>query len=148
MANKILWDAGLTSRGNVLSTELNSLSNGSVSAVGSNVSNVNDVNLDQYGMFELNVTFGSAPSSGGYVNIYETIAPDGTNYGSTDEAFTQMRFVCSIPLRANTAAQRLHSPMVMLRAAKAKYALENKSGVAFPASGSTLALFTANDEVQ
>ncbi len=150
MANKVLWDAALASRGNALASELNSLANGSVSGLsgsGTGVAIDNATNLDQYGLFRLSVTFGSSPSSGGYVNVYEVIQADGSAYGSS-AATVQMRFICSIQVNASTSAQVLDSPLVPLRPASSKYALENKTGVSFPASGSTLALFTADDEVQ
>jgi hypothetical protein len=151
MPSVVNWQSTFASRGSVLTTELNSLANNALCAVGANPSNVNDVNLDQYGMFELKVTFASAPTSGGYVNVYEVVSPDGTTYGDATTVAGDagaMRFVGSIGVRAVTTAQVLHSMLAMLRPAKAKYVLENKTGQAFPASGSTLALYTTNDEGQ
>ena len=150
MPNKILWNDPPTSRGTVLASELNSLANGALSGVsgsgtGSPVDNA--TNLDQYGLFRLSVTFGSNPSAGGSINVYEIIAADGSTYGSSAAA-VQMRLVCSIPVNASTSLQVIDTPPILLRPALSKYAIENKTGVAFPASGSTLTLFTANDEVQ
>lgn len=144
MPTAVKW-AGYTDRGTVLSTELNSLANDAISSLGTALAN--QTNKDQYATFELSVTFGTAPSTGGYVNLYEVIAPDGTNDGSSANA-VQMRLVCAIPVHATTSAQRLHSGLVTLRPARSKYALENKSGQAFPSSGSTVKVFTTNDEIQ
>lgn len=143
--NAIKWETTFTSRSTVLTTELNALGIDALTAVGTEIAN--QTNLDIYGLFELAVTFGSSPSAGGYVNIWANIAPDGTNYGSV-AATNQLRFVCSIAVNASTAAQRLHSAMVILLPAKTKFLLENKAGVAFPASGSTVTLFTENEEIQ
>lgn len=143
--NAIKWETTFTSRSTVLTTELNALAIDALSALGTEINN--GTNLDIYGMFELAVTFGTNPSAGGYINVYEAIAPDGTNYGSS-AATMQLRLVASIPVNASTSAQRLHSGLFTMRPAKTKYLIENKAGFAFPASGSTLTLFTENEEVQ
>lgn len=148
MANAVLWQAAFVDRSNILSTELNNLANAAYTNAGTEIAN--QTNLDQYGKLELAVTFGSAPAAGGYINIYMLTAPDGTNYedGSSSVVPESRTFVCQIGVRAVTAAQRLTTPLFMLLPAKTKFILENKSGVAFPASGSTVKLYTSNDEVQ
>lgn len=148
MPNQILWDAAWNSRGTVLTTELNSLGNGNRTNAGTEVAN--QTNLDQYAKVELQVTFGSAPSAGGVVNVYMVTAADGTNYedGSSSVDPQAHRLMVSIPVRAVTSAQRLTSRPFALEPAKTKFIIENKSGQSFPASGSTLTLYTANDEVQ
>ena len=141
------WAGAPTSRGSVLSTELNSLSNGSYTAAGSAIDN--SANLDVYGWVELAVTFGSAPSAGGYVNVYAVQALDGTNYedGGGSVAPGKHLLVATIPVRAVTTAQRVRSRRFTLDPAKTKYVLEDQTGQAFPASGSTLTLYTANDSI-
>jgi hypothetical protein len=148
MANAIKWEAAWNSRGNVLTTQLNSLADGSRTAAGAEISN--QTNLDQYGKLELNVTFGSVPGTGAYVAIYQVTAPDGTNYedGSSSVDPGMHTCIARIPVRGTTSAQRLMSPVFQLQPAKTKYLLENQAGQAFPASGSTVELFTSNDEVQ
>lgn len=140
------WD-GLTSRGNVLSTELNSLANAGRSAAGTEVNNA--TNKDMYGQLELQVTFGTAPSAGGYVEIYMVNALDGTNYedGSNTVDPGTHKLVDRIPVRAVTTAQRLNGRMLTLEPAKTKFLLVNGSGQAFPASGSTLTLYTTDRTV-
>jgi len=139
--------AAYTSRGNVLSTELNALANAGRSAAGVEIDN--GVNLDMYGVLELQVTFGVAPSAGGYVEIYMVTAPDGTNYedGSNTVDPGTHKLVDRIPVRAVTTAQRLTGRMIPLLPEKTKFLLYNGSGQAFPASGSTLALYTTNRTV-
>jgi hypothetical protein len=139
--------AAYTSRGNVLSTELNALASAGRSAAGTEVDN--GVNLDMYGVLELQVTFGTAPSAGGYVEIYMVTAPDGTNYedGSNTVDPGAHKLVDRIPVRAVTTAQRLTGRMIPLLPEKTKFLLYNGSGQAFPASGSTLTLYTTNRTV-
>lgn len=140
------WD-GFTSRGTVLTTELNSLASASRSAAGTEINNA--TNKDVFGKLELSVTFGTAPSAGGYVEIYAVTAPDGTNYedGSNTVDPGVHKLVDRIPVRSVTTAQRLNGRMIPLEPAKTKFLLLNGSGQAFPASGSTLTLYTTNRTV-
>lgn len=124
-------------------TELNSLAN-NAGALGAEYDNSTGLYL--YGLFELNVTFGSAPTAGNTVDLYLIPAPDATNY---DDAVTGASgsapittYVGGFPLRAVTTAQKvplgLGLTLVNLPPTKFKAFLLNKSGQAFPASGSTL----------
>lgn len=148
MANAILWQGAPSSRGNVLATELNSLANGSRTNAGQEIDN--SVNLDKYGYLELDVTFGSAPSADGFVAVYLVTALDGTNYasGSSTVAPGVDAWVINIPVNAVTSAQNKQVGPIVLPPTKLKFLLENKTGQAFPSSGSLLKLFTANDEIQ
>lgn len=148
MANALKWEAVWNSRGNVLSTELNSLGTGTRTAKGTEVDN--GTNLDQFAKFEINVTFGTTPSAGGYVQLHMMTAPDGTNYDDGDASTDPgSHTVCAvIPVRATTSAQRLMSGVFPLQPCKTKFILLNQSGQAFPSSGSTVELFTSNDEIQ
>lgn len=148
MANAIQWQSSWTSRSTVLTTELNSLADASRTNAGTEVDN--STNLDQYGKLELSVTFGTNPSAGAYVEIHMVTAPGGTNYedGSSSVDPGLHTVVCSIPVRATTSAQRLMSPMFTMQPAKTKFILLNKTGQSFPSSGSTLTLYTDNDEIQ
>ena len=141
----IKW-AGWTSRGAVLGAELNALANSGRSAAGTEVNNA--TNKDRWGKLELAATFGTAPSAGGYVEIYAVTAPDGTNYedGSNSVDPGAHKLIDRIPVRAVTTAQRLTGRTMPLEPAKTKFLLTNGSGQAFPASGSTLTLYTTNEE--
>ena len=140
----IKWTA-YTDRSTVLTTELNALANAGRSAAGTEINNA--TNLDRWGKFELAVTFGTAPSAGGYVEIYAVTAPDGTNYedGSNTVDPGTHKLIDRIPVRAVTTAQRLTGRQFSLEPAKTKFLLLNGSGQAFPASGSTLKLYTTNE---
>lgn len=139
--------AAYTSRGSVLTTELNALASAGRSAAGTEVDN--GTNLDTLGKFVLQVTFGTAPSAGGYVEIYMVTATDGTNYedGSDSVDPGTHKLIDRIPVRAVTTAQRLSGRLIPLLPAKTKFLLYNGSGQAFPASGSTLTLYTTNRTV-
>jgi len=140
------WD-GFTSRGTVLTTELNALANNGRSAAGTEIDN--GTNKDVFGQLELQVTFGTAPTAGGFVEIYMVNALDGTNYedGSNTVDPGTHKLVDRIPVRAVTTAQRLNGRMLTLEPTKTKFLLVNGSGQAFPASGSTLTLYTTNRTV-
>jgi hypothetical protein len=148
MPAAIKWEAGYVDRSDVLTTELNSLANDARTNAGTELAN--QTNLDQYGILKVSVTFGSNPSSGAYVNIYAVRSPDGDGYedGSSTVDPGSHTLVATIPVRATTSAQVLISRPFTLEPAPTKFILENKTGQAFPASGSTVKLYTTNDEAQ
>src|SRR5690242_16533559 len=119
-ASTFKWAGAWTDRSTVLTTELNSLGNGSRTAVGTLIDNSS--NLDEYGRFELSVTFGTNPSAGGYVQIHAITAPDGTNYedGSSSVDPGLHTVVATIPVRATTNAQRLLSKAFLFDPSKTK----------------------------
>lgn len=150
MPAAIKWDAPYNSRGNVLTTELNSLASGSRSAPGPSAGIANQTNLDQYARVEFTITFGTAPDAGGFVNLHVVQALDGTNYedgnSSTDPG--SHTIVASIPVKPSTAAQRLVSRQFLIGPGPTKFILANRTSQAFPASGNVVELFTFNDEIQ
>lgn len=139
--------SGLSSRGTVLTTELNALGNGSYSAAGSVVDNSS--NLDVFGIAELLVTFGSSPTLNAPVQLFSVIAPDGTDYedGSSSLRPTDAAYLGFFQVYNTTNPQRILTRAFQLRPAKMKFILYNGSGVAFPASGSTVGLYTFNRTV-
>lgn len=147
MANKILWETTPNSRSTVLTTELNSLGNGSYSAAGTAIDN--SANLDQWGCLEVNLA-SLNPTSGAYLQLFLIQAPDGTNYedapSSTNPGYHASVCVLSIPTGA--ATKRAISPWFRLPPCKVKFVLLNGSGVSLGASGNTVTLYTDNDEIQ
>ena len=129
----------------VATTELNSLAN-NAAALGAEYDNA--TNLYLFGLFELNVTFGSAPTAGKTVDLYIIPAPDGTNYDDNTTgasgAAPATCFVGSFPLRAVTTAQKIPLGLaaqgyVQLPPTKFKvFVVNNASGQSFPSSGSTV----------
>lgn len=126
----------------IASTELNSLANGSA-ALGAEYDNATGLYL--WGLFELNVTFGTNPTAGNTVDLYIIPAPDGTNYDDYTTGAAGIApstcYVGGFPLRAVTSAQKIPLGTVRridLPPTKFKVLLVNGSGQAFPASGSTV----------
>jgi len=144
MATATEKNTALTARGTVLTTELNSLANGS-QAVGSTVLD-NGVNLDRFGIAELSITFGSTPTDRSVVDLYAVIAPDGTNYSYSTQAMDTM-YLGSFVLDDSTSAQLVPTPQFELPPCKCKFAVVNRSGVAFPASGVTVSVYTYNRQL-
>ena len=139
------WSAGTLTT--LASTELNSLAN-AAGALG--VAYDNTTNLLPFGMFELTVTFGSAPTAGKTVDLYIVPTINGTNYSTNvtgASGYAQSTsYVGSFPLQAVTTLQRLNVGGIGFRGTlflpptKFKAFILNSSGQAFPASGSTLKL--------
>ena len=128
----------------LLSTEMNSLAN-NAAALGAEFDN--SAGLWLFGLFELNVTFGTGPTAGSTVDLYIIPAPDGTNY---DDAVTgasgsapATSYAGGFPLRNVTSAQKVPLGVVRrieLPPTKFKAFVINRSGQSFPSSGSTVKL--------
>lgn len=149
MANAIKWDAAATSGTDILTTELNSLTNNSRTNAGTEYNN--DVNLHQYCWLVLEVTFAVAPSDDKpHCKVWLVRKHDGTAYedGSSTVIPGDDALVIPIPVQPSTAAQDVMVGPILLPAFDVKAILENQTGQSFPASGSTLAIHVANDEVQ
>jgi hypothetical protein len=137
------WSA-MADEGTVLSTQLNGLANAAYCAAGPTYDNGADLN--RYGVLELTVTFGSAPTDDGAVDFYAIPAPDGTTYadgGSTRDPAAE-RYVGSCTVQNTTSAQRLVSNEFVLPPCKVQFVARNGTGQAFPASGSVVKLYTYN----
>ncbi len=118
-----------------LSTELNSLSNGSASSASSAIDNT--TNLDLYADFELVIAAqGSARSTGATVGLYMTTSLDGTNYD--DAASATAELIATFSLDAATTARRRTVRDVPIPPALFKVFVVNNTGQAFASSGSTI----------
>jgi hypothetical protein len=121
----------------VMTTELDGLAN-NARAISGAVDNTAD--LDFWDDVELVVTYGTAPSAGGTVELYLVESVDGTNYGDggSGVAPPATTLVGVFPLRAVTTAQRIMVRGVMIPPLNFKYVAVNKAGQATAASGNTL----------
>lgn len=118
-----------------LTTDLNSLGNGSTSAASAAIDNT--TNLDLYHDLTLTVAAqGSARSAGASVSVYMTMALDGTNYDDTNA--TTAELVAVFPLDAATTARQATRRDVPVPPGLFKYFVVNNTGQAFAASGSIL----------
>ncbi len=130
-----------------LSTELNSLANNS-GALSAAISNDASDELDLYMDLELAVTFGTAPTADSLCEIYIVRTVDGTNYeDNSTEGRPRDGYVGGFVLDNVTSAQRLVLRQVPCPPRDFKVYLLNKSGQAFPASGSTVGAFFYTNQV-
>jgi hypothetical protein len=137
------WDGSLAST--TLVSSGSALSNDTISAVSSEFDNSST--LDTMGVLEIAGTFGTAPSdTSPTLDIYYTIAPDGTNYSDaplTGGADQSQTFLVSIPVRKINTAQRLSSIMLPLPGAKLKFYVDNQTGQSLNSTWA-LKIFTAS----
>jgi hypothetical protein len=123
-----------------LTTDLNSLANGSTSALSAEIDNSTTKYL--YADMELYLA-SLTPTAGGFVALYLVPSVDGTNYplfdtGASPGAANNNYFVGSFSTKAAAAAQRIAMREIQLPPGKYKLAVYNGAGVALAASGNTL----------
>jgi hypothetical protein len=126
-----------------LGTELNSLGNATLSGLSGAIDNLTD--LYRFVELQLDVTFGVAPSAGGYVHVLLFSSLDDTNYGTGHQDYTPA-MLFAFPVRAVTTQQVIVSPPLIVPPLKFKLAAYNAAGQAFPASGSTIKYRRHNEQ--
>lgn len=148
MASIGKWIGGANPPGTpltVLSTGLNSLAINTMSAASATLDN--SANLDLYCDVEV-VLASLSPTAGAFVAIYVWESPDGTNFPAQSDAdlrLTTTQLLCSIPVGTTAAtAQRVTARNIVLPPAKIQFKLDNQTGVALNASGSTVKIITYN----
>jgi hypothetical protein len=141
--------AGALTASNILTTQLDALANNSGSALGSIVVN-NDTNLDMIATAELQVDTVSATTADASVELWMIPALDGTNYSDWTSGASPRAsgaILCGhFVMDGVTAAQRkvLRGGQFYLPPCDVKFAVINRSGTAFPASGSVVRISTWN----
>ena len=137
MANIGKWNA--PSSTTVLTTELNSLADATMSAASTAIAN--QTNLDMYADIEVNLA-SLSPAGGGYVSLYILEAVDGSNYPSQSDAdlrLTGTQLLCLLPVGTTAStAQRVVARNVLIPPGSFKIKLDNRTGVALNASGNTV----------
>jgi hypothetical protein len=138
----VKWEA-FTDRGNLLSTVFDSIANAVLSAATTALDN--GTNLDTHCIIEINL--GSlTPVTPGYIELYMTKAPDGTNYendpviGGVDVN----TLIATIPVTAGVGAKRVMTGLIAIPPCPIKFFLGNQLNVTTAASGNTLDIYTAN----
>ncbi len=137
MAIKYLEDTSIVT---AISTDLNSLANGS-RAISAAIDN--NTALDIYADAELLVDFAVAPAVGALVELYLLPSVDDTNYPdggtSLDPSSTLLVGYFVVPA-AVTTDQRMVIPRIVLPPRNYKVLLKNTGGQSFGSSGHTLKL--------
>lgn len=144
MANIAKWNAP-SAVVTLLSTELNALADGTLSAASGAVNN--DSNLDMLGDLEL-VLASLSPGANPYIDIFIAESVDGTNYPTPSAADARLQLamkLCTFFLGVTAAtAQRITVREIKLPPAKFKVYLDPHAGVALGATGNTLKLLSYN----
>ena len=120
-----------------LTTELNSLANGSATAASTAIDNTSA--LDLFMDVELVVaTQGSARSAGATISVYQANSLDGTNYD--DASTSTAELIAVFPLDAATTARRRTVRDVPCGPNKFKLFALNSTGQALASSGNTVSV--------
>ena len=141
MSQTIKWNPGsITS---LLTTELNSLSSGSLSALGAEFDNTSGLYL--FADFQLDVTFGSAPTANTPLVLYLVPKTDGTNYNFGGSSAAWDGFVRGgWQMMAITTQQLLTIQGIAIPPLKFKIQIKNQTNQPLPSSGSTVKMVPYN----
>jgi len=131
----VKWAAGtLTS---LLTTQLNSLASGSLTALGAEFDNTSGLYL--FGDFQLDVTFASAPTVNTPVTLYLVPEPDGSNYNFGGSSAAWAGFIVGGWQMMNINTQQLLTIRgIPLPPTKFKIQVLNATNQAMPSSGTTV----------
>ena len=125
-----------------LTTELNSLANGSLSTLSSAIDNTTGL----YEYLAVEVALASInPSGTPYVTVYLFYSLDGTNY-EDGSASASHAVAVSLPVTTGSSAKRAVSRHIPLQPLPFKLAVQNNTGVALAASGNTLRYRRFNEQ--
>lgn len=118
-----------------LTTELNSLANGSLSSASTAIDNTTDLDL----FMDLTLTVaaqGVARSAGATIEVWMTHALDGTNYDDNTRNVAEL--VAVFPLDAATTARQATRRDIPIPPGLFKLSIQNATGQALAASGNLL----------
>jgi len=131
----------------LLTTELNALTNNTASAASSAIAN--QTNLDLRADIWLHLA-SLTPTGAPYINVYILEAIDGSTYPSATGSVLRnqpQQLLCSFNLDTSTAAQDVVVRDVPLPPASFKVVLDNQSGVTLGATLNTLKMITYNQNL-
>src|SRR5215510_813734 len=135
MATEFKWKAPETIA-SWLTTELNTLGNGSFGSSGAAIDNETD--LYEYVDLEL-VLASLSPTAGAYVDVWLEATLGGTNYADHGKSLQVATLLTTFQLDTTAStAQRIIQRNILLPPLKFKPALRNAAGVALASSGNTL----------
>lgn len=143
MANYVKWGAP-SSAISLLGTEMNSLGNNTLSALGTEYDN----SSNRYPFADFELVLGSlTPTSGGFVSLYLAPELDGSNYPDAKRESMQM-YIGGFSLDTAAAGKRTTIKGVQLPPSKFKVYVDNQAGVSLNASGNTVKGFAYGPEIQ
>lgn len=153
MPTNFLWGARQTAVDLLVSTELNSLANGSGSAASSAI----DLTASGWLWCDLQLYIASSSlafTAASYVDVYFVTSPDGTNYpkytsGGTWKLASANYFAARIWIHpATLSSEAIYETVrrVAVPSAKFKVVLVNGTGVTLPSSGNTLKLIPTPEQ--
>lgn len=126
----------------LMTTELNSLANGSSVVGTTEYDNSASANLYFWADFEMSVTYVTAPTNMTPVEIFIIPAENGTDYADADTSNPPRGLLAgAFMVRNTTATQRIVARGLSLPAAKFKLMVRNNTGQAFAASGNTITMY-------
>lgn len=140
MAGDILWSGYKAAEASRLTTELNSLANGSVTALSAEIDN----GTNKYLYADVEVFLNTAtPTGTPVVDLYLVPTVDGTNYpefdtGASPSAINLNYLVATLYVKASNATHRAVARQIPVPPGKYKWALRNGTGVALNASSNTV----------
>jgi hypothetical protein len=140
--------SGVTQHLTILSAaNLNAVADGSWSAQSAVYDN--SVNLDRFGMAQLNITFAVAPNQGSTIDLYALPSLDGgTNYQSFNNFAPGSVYLGSFEVNNLNSAQNIVTERFELPPTKMKFvAFVNGTGQPTPATA-TVDLYTFNRQYQ
>jgi hypothetical protein len=145
MAGNILLKGYTAAIATCLTTEMNSLADGSVTALSAEITNA--TNLDIQADFQLHLASVTISSTSAFVAIYLVPTPDGTTYPTWDSGaapnYSSQYYIGNILVKNVSAAVYEGSAVgFALPPGKFKIALKNSCGAALAASGNTLSIRT------
>jgi hypothetical protein len=146
MANPIKWSGAGTSRGTVLTTELNTLANAGYSGLGGTEID-NTTNLDQWAQFHIHLA-SLNPTAGAYLTLYLVNCIASTYEdapSSTNPGFGMA--IWSGSVATGSAAKEIATPPIRIPPGKFKFVLKNNTNVSLGGSGNTVTMYTANDQL-
>lgn len=143
MAGSILWLTYPAAASNCLTTELNSLADGNVCALGSEINNSTNQHL--LADFQLDLASLTISSASAYCDIYLIPTVDGTNYpdfssGAVANYHQQYRVGTILVKAVSATTARANLRGIEIPPGKYKPAVRNGVGATLAASGNTLAI--------
>lgn len=141
MANTLKWVAP-ESIASALTTELNSLTNGSLTAASAAIDNETDL----YEYIEVELALASLnPTGSPYLLLYLNKSVDGTNYEDLNTTMAH-EVIATLPVATGSATKRVCVANILIPPCKFKLAIQNQTNVTLASSGSTLKYRRYNEQ--